>query len=336
MSDGADGQQRVGPFHPLPALLHELGADPSAVLQAAGLPPDALDDPDGSISFVAAAAVMEAAALATRRPDIALMLGARLTTRLLGPIGALMRSAPDLGTALNDLVAHQHRNARGAVVYLAAHPDAVLIGYAVYQPDVPALDLLGEVAVAAGARILQELGAAPPRAVLLAHGPRADARTYARYLGPQIRFEAEQNALLIPQPALATPLATADPLARALHTQEVSEYWAVAQPGLSERVLRLLRPLVVLRTPDVEEIAALVGIRPRTLNRLLRAEGTNYRQLLTEARLETARQLLRRTRMPVTQIAVSLGYAQHSDFTRAFRRGAGVAPRAFRERGPHP
>ena len=330
------GQQRVGPYHPLPALLRELGTDPDPVLRSVGLPAGALDDPDGCIPLVAAAALMQAGASATERPDLGLLLGSRVDTRRLGVIGALMRSAPDLGTAINDLVAHQHRNARGAVVYVAGQPDSLLLGYAVYQAGVPALELIGDLAVAAGCSLVRELCGAGPLAVMLAHAPRTDPGTYVRHLGPQIRFEAEQSALVLADEMLGAPLPSADPVARLRHQEEVAEYWAVAQPGLAERVLRLLRPLVVLRTPEVEEIAASIGLHPRSLNRQLRAENTNFRQLLSEARLETARQLLRRTRMPVTQIAVSLGYAQHSDFTRAFRRGTGMAPRDFRIGGPHP
>jgi AraC-like DNA-binding protein len=64
----------------------------------------------------------------------------------------------------------------------------------------------------------------------------------------------------------------------------------------------------------------------RTLNRRLRAEGTTFQQLLDEVRFEAACQLLDTASTPITEIAVSLGYAETSAFSRAFRRWSGSTP----------
>jgi AraC-like DNA-binding protein len=49
-------------------------------------------------------------------------------------------------------------------------------------------------------------------------------------------------------------------------------------------------------------------------------------QLLDEVRFEAPCQLLDTARIPITEIAVSLGYAEASAFTRAFRRWSGTTP----------
>jgi AraC-like DNA-binding protein len=64
----------------------------------------------------------------------------------------------------------------------------------------------------------------------------------------------------------------------------------------------------------------------RTLNRRLKAEGTTFQQLLDEVRFEAACQLLDTGHIPITEIAVSLGYAETSAFSRAFRRWSGATP----------
>jgi AraC-like DNA-binding protein len=70
----------------------------------------------------------------------------------------------------------------------------------------------------------------------------------------------------------------------------------------------------------------------RTLNRRLKAEGTTFQQLLDEVRFEAACQLLDTARIPITEIAVSLGYAETSAFSRAFRRWSGATPIERRRR----
>jgi AraC-like DNA-binding protein len=50
-------------------------------------------------------------------------------------------------------------------------------------------------------------------------------------------------------------------------------------------------------------------------------------------RYEIARQLLEGTRLPLAEIAATLGYSDPSAFTRAFRRWSGHAPAAWRANG---
>ena len=77
-------------------------------------------------------------------------------------------------------------------------------------------------------------------------------------------------------------------------------------------------------------MARRLAMHPRTLNRCLQAEGTSFRKLLNEVRFEVAGQLLLGTRMGVTEIADSLGYADTSAFTHAFSRMAGAPPHTWR------
>jgi AraC-like DNA-binding protein len=70
----------------------------------------------------------------------------------------------------------------------------------------------------------------------------------------------------------------------------------------------------------------------RTLNRRLKAEGTTFQELLDEVRFEAACQLLDTARIPITEIAVSLGYAETSASSRAFRRWSGATPVERRRR----
>ena len=68
----------------------------------------------------------------------------------------------------------------------------------------------------------------------------------------------------------------------------------------------------------------------RTLNRRLKAQNYTFHELVNEVRYEIARQLLEDTRMPMSQIAVTLDYSDASAFTRAFRRWSGTTPAAWR------
>ena len=59
--------------------------------------------------------------------------------------------------------------------------------------------------------------------------------------------------------------------------------------------------------------------------------GKTIGRLMLEARLETARQLLRDTDLPVAEVADRVGIADYNYFSRLFHRENGMPPRAYRQ-----
>ena len=58
--------------------------------------------------------------------------------------------------------------------------------------------------------------------------------------------------------------------------------------------------------------------------------GVGFHEYLTRFRMGEARQLLTATRHPINQIAVTVGYADQSSFTKAFKRVTGLTPHQLR------
>lgn len=84
------------------------------------------------------------------------------------------------------------------------------------------------------------------------------------------------------------------------------------------------------RYPTISHTARLLGIPVRTLQRRLQQNGINYSQLVEQTRLEQACHLLKDSNTPIAGIAIALGYADASSFTRAFRRWQEISPREYR------
>ena len=103
-------------------------------------------------------------------------------------------------------------------------------------------------------------------------------------------------------------------------------------PDIVAQVVRLLRPRVTSGGVSLDEVAAFLSLHPWSLLRRLKLRGTTFRRLLNETRYEVAGQLLRGTRLSVTEIGIALGYADTAVFTRAFRRWSGASPSDWRAR----
>lgn len=325
-----EGQHRVGILVGVPGLLRDLGVTPDPVIAGAGIDPPLLDDTEASVSFVRAGALLRACAEATGRPEFGLLLGQRAGLAEFGLVGRLMRSASTLGEALLDFTTNQHRYTRGAAVFLSVHDGITFYGYALHVPGVEALELINDAAIGAGFNMVRELGGFAPEGVHLSRRKPADVAPYRRFFGFVPRFDAEQNAVTFPARRLATPVRTADATQRADLLRTVADYWTVQQPSLADRVVRTLRGRAAFPGIALEDVAERLGLHPRTLNRHLREDGTNFRALLNQARAELAQQWLQATQMSMTDIALALGYSDLSSFSRAFQRLTGTSPSEWR------
>lgn len=74
-----------------------------------------------------------------------------------------------------------------------------------------------------------------------------------------------------------------------------------------------------------------IGLPPRTLQLALRNEGVSYRDIVRGLRLRRARQLLATTEKPLAEVALRTGYADPSNFHRAFVSQTGMTPGRFRD-----
>ncbi|TJY61005.1 AraC family transcriptional regulator [Sinimarinibacterium sp. CAU 1509] len=81
--------------------------------------------------------------------------------------------------------------------------------------------------------------------------------------------------------------------------------------------------------PTLDDLAHILHITSRTLDRRLRKEGQHFLDIAKQVRHEKARNLLAGGKMSVTQVALQLGYQDVANFTRAFKRDSGMSPTEF-------
>ena len=145
------------------------------------------------------------------------------------------------------------------------------------------------------------------------------------------------HRLLFEASVLDAPYKMADPVLLQLACDQCERILASRGPDapMSARV-RTLAMHGKGRPFSLEHIARVMRTSPRTLKRLLAAEGTSFSALVDEERRERALFLLRSPGASVKDVANRLGYANIANFTRAFHRWTGHSPsehRAVKARG---
>ncbi len=101
--------------------------------------------------------------------------------------------------------------------------------------------------------------------------------------------------------------------------------------SFSARVRAVLVELLPLGKCSIEAVAEKLCVSPRTLQRKLKVENTNYQQQLNHSRELLAKHYLNTTDMSVTEVSFLLGFEEPSSFSRAFNLWTGTSPESYRK-----
>ena len=82
--------------------------------------------------------------------------------------------------------------------------------------------------------------------------------------------------------------------------------------------------------PKIDNASQELQCSVRTLQRNLKIAGTSFREEANLVRNELAKSYLADPRLQITEVAMLLGYSEHSAFTRAFRKMNGLTPKQLR------
>lgn len=328
------GYIRIGVARTIPEVLRSLEIDPEPVCREAGIPLTLFSDPDNSLPMRRLGHLVALATAATRRSDLGLVIVEHTTPSDLGLVGFLLKQAPDVRTALTDLVRYLHYNDRCAVPFLDVKDGVATFSYLIIEPGIPATDQIYDGALAVLRNILRALCGPRwvPAGVTLSRPRPASPARYERFFGAPVTFDAEASTMSFPESCLDQPLPHADPALRRLLQEQIDLMEDEEAGDFPEKVRRLMRACLITRACTIDEISALLQINRRTLSRRLEEAGTTFRALSSEIQYEIARQLIENTGLSMTQIALALRFSEASAFTRAFRQWAGMSPRAWRQR----
>lgn len=171
-----------------------------------------------------------------------------------------------------------------------------------------------------------------PLSVQLRHEAPRDPEPYRLMFKCSPIFGAERDVLTLRAADLALPHPEASRTLLVIAERHADA--ALDALPLGDDLLTALRKIVRTRLPDGDlslgDLARPLGLSARTLQRRLEAEGTTLRRLLDEERRVLALHHIQNPRTPLTDIAMLLGFADQSAFTRAFSRWTQRSPSDYR------
>ena len=316
-------------------LAGDLGGDPDALLNAAGIAARDLALPDHRISYAAMIRLLEDSASKLACADLGLRLSDFQDISILGPAAMIALHSETVGDCLGAIATFFYVHASGGAVQLVpgAHGRSDLT-FEVLLPGLHAKRQINELSMAIGQRLLEMLVAPGFRSerVQFSHRRPDDLRALKRRFGPNLEFDCPINAIALRDAELARPVLTANPEFRDVAVEYVRMHLGNAEDNRVRRVMLLAHQLLPTGRCSLTSVSEILGVHPRTLQRELREMDADFRGILDQTRRELVIDYLRDTNASLGKVAAMLGYRDQAAFTNAFERWFGMSPGRWRAR----
>ncbi|GAB3101444.1 AraC family transcriptional regulator [Aestuariicella hydrocarbonica] len=322
---------------PLINWMETQGIDKAPILKHAGIPLDALSQPDYSITPSQEICFTCEAYRAANQPDLGLLIGPTYHLSNYGMLGLAAMTSRDVFECYQVILENILLTwtffrcsiyTEGDLAYLQMEPIRDLGA---------SLQYMIERDLSAGRQIASEAldQILPVVSVEFQHPPTGHADKYIEVFGCEAKFNAKHNRIGFEKYWLEQPLPKADAITSSVFTSQCQEIAKSlrAKHSFAEHIrYHLLNSN--FDTPSLDAVARVFNTTPRTIQRKLASESVSYQELLDDVRESVSTEYLLSSDLTIEEISERIGYNDAAAFSNAFKRWTGVSPTQYRKRTP--
>lgn len=328
------GRTRAASFQKFFGYVQQLGGDPRAILERHGIDPMRVNDPEHHVASRAMVDTFEYCATALHTPLFGFRLAEMQSTDVFGCVSTLCRAAPDMRTAIQDFidflpVVHSPEYE----VTTVERGDTIELRWFRHSENYDAYDQVNHHALLRIVNLFRSL--APDELRLRYANISTNVPSSARVeiegkVGCPVHFEQNFDSIGIAAPAFSAPLISSNRIVHHLLGTYLRRVKAAERVSLLDRVEAYVRGAVRSGDCSLVQCSANLGISPRTLQHQLRSANMSFSEIVGRQRMDLAKDYLAEGTLPVSEIALMLGYAEQTSFGRAFKKWTGQSPSHFR------
>jgi AraC-like DNA-binding protein len=313
---------------------NSLGLDIDPIFTAHGIEPRLIDLPRGFIEKPKLLHALQDVADHYDCQHFGFLVGKHQPPLKFGPPAQLLKLAPSLLVALENTARFSELCTQGVTYELAVgRRKANFRRINTYGYDIaPAqLDLLG---VVQSFKIIPGLLGSDwaPISVHFHHSGPRETKQLEDFFGCPVLFDESFTGIALNTVDLGRPIPTANEelleIVQAYFTSQLP--YQMHADDIVARTIGFVRSQLSIGTCNLESCAQQFGIPSRVLQRALAEHGYTFKELILDTRMNLAREYLRHSHMPLTEVAAILGYENGSAFSRAFKRRHGMSPLQWR------
>ena len=315
-------------------LVSELGGDAEGLLREVGLATPMLTQPEATISMPAVVALFENAAAQLAAPDFGLLLAQRQDFSALGPIALVARRADTVGNALVAIARNLPYHVARTSLRMEAGPAEGLVWLRYELPSGvcgtqrQTVEMCCLLLVQTLRMLRGDMGA--DWRVVLAHPPGLPLSRYRELFHCDVACRQSGNGVIIPETLLEQALDSGNPHIRIAVERFVAHLIRRNPLDLVQQIEELIARQLAIGDCNLASIAEQLAMNERTLQRRLEAQQVRFSDILERVRRRQASEFLAQSALPLSEVAILLGYSEQRSLSRACSRWFGRSPAALR------
>lgn len=315
------------------ALCRKNQLNPHVLLQHCGIDPLVLRRSNLLVDYARIAKVLNLAAHNSGNQQFGLELSLQRDYLVFGPFGLLLSQAESFQDLLRITNKYAHLHAPG--IHLQEHHFGELIAleYQLHLSKKVDLRQLIELGMGVVYRAAQALfkGSWQLHKVTFAYPEPSNSASYAGFFQAPVLFSQPLTALYANASILRLQPSEQRSQLKSHLIEQFTEQQGDAQEDYATQTKMIIQSVLPTGEATLALVASLLNLHPRQLQSQLQQRGYSFRTLLDEVRYSEAQLQLNHSNISITDLALSLGYADETAFSRAFKRWSGLAPRQWRQ-----
>lgn len=305
--------------------------DLSIELEEIGLNGAILKDEKARIEISKLKELFALALQKSRDENLALNIGFSVNINVFGVLGYIMSNSKNLKNALLNLEKYHFLIGKMLTPKLTILDNSFKLSIESSNQNV--IRYKNELHLSAIFKLLKDITKRDLTAkyVYFSHSKPKNIERYREIFTDRIYFDKDENAIIFDKNLLEVEIEDSNPTLLSLFIKEAEKQ--------KINFLNISFSMVVYKTilesfdreiPSIKHIASTLNCSTRTLQERLKSENESFQNLLLKAKKELSIYYLNLENIPITQIAIILGYAESSSFNRAFKSWFNISPSEYK------
>jgi len=305
----------------------------TAFFDKAGLEPLSRFDPADHVPMAYADRLWEAAAHVSDHM-LGMNVGKRVRYRSYAGLGQMLITCETVEDAIRASSENIAYVGAGSFELIEEQKTLKLV-YEPHSDSIPAIESRVEASLLPFSQLARlATGGVKPLEVHLKRQRPDNPDIFSEMFRAPVKFDTGSNAIIWRLPDIAQPMQDANPALNALLRTHVKR--ELENPATATFQLKTLFETWFAADLSNEislvNVAGILGLSARSLQRKLAIEHTSFRAELMTSRLHAADRYLKETSLSIAEIASRLGYSEPAPFVRAFQAQKNLSPGRYRQK----
>ncbi len=309
-------------------LLNE-GLDANALFEKSGISLDYVHKQDLRVGVDEARKIWHESVLATGDDAFGLKVAQVLLQYSLDPVSLAVESSRTLGEAMSRFIKFYQVVSNGVLIYQERSSTSDVILTSNGGTALPAQEAV-DAAMGIMVKRFESLSdtiTKPIRIEFIRDKPK-NIKAFNDFFQCHLHFNCEDYRICYPRVMEDTPLVKSnESLSLVLDEYLDKSVKKIAAAPFTQKISEVLNQLLLeARKADLEQVALEMNLGVRSIQRHLKDENTSFKETLNNCKLASAKRLILKKDLSITDIAFTLGFSSPSNFVRFFKRLEGCSP----------